>query len=183
MADITQLLQAASSGDAQAGERAMALLYDELHRLARGRMYRSGPMTLLDPTSLVSECWLRLQGAEGASFPDRRHFLSFAARVMRSIVVDTVRAAMAERRGGDAAHVTLDTAIVEGTAQAPDEALRVHEALDELAQLDPRLAQVVEMRYFAGLSEAETAEALGVSERTVQRDWTKARLLLAQALG
>ena len=95
MADITQLLQAASSGDAQAGERAMALLYDELHRLARGRMYRSGPMTLLDPTSLVSECWLRLQGAEGASFPDRRHFLSFAARVMRSIVVDTVRAAMA----------------------------------------------------------------------------------------
>ncbi|MFO1330650.1 MAG: ECF-type sigma factor [Rubrivivax sp.] len=182
MADITQLLLAASQGDDGAAEQAMTLLYAELHQMARARMYRSGPMTLLDPTSLVSECWLRLQGSGRHEFPDRRHFLSFAARVMRSIVVDTVRASMAERRGGDAAHVTLDTVIAESTAQAPDEALRVHEALDELAQVDPRLAQVVEMRYFAGLSEAETAEALGVSERTVQRDWTKARLLLAQAL-
>lgn len=182
MADITQLLHAASRGDEGAAAQAMTLLYAELHRLARARMYRSGPMTLLDPTALVSECWLRLRGAGTHEFPDRRHFLSFAARVMRSIVVDTVRASMAERRGGDAPHVTLDTAIAESTPQVPDEALRVHEALDELAQLDPRLVQVVEMRYFAGLTEAETAEALGVSERTVQRDWTKARLLLAQAL-
>lgn len=182
MADITQLLQAASQGDPVAGEQAMTLLYDELHKLARARMYRSGPITLLDPTSLVNECWLRLQASAGAQFPDRRHFLGFAAKVMRNIVVDTVRASLAERRGGDVAHVTLNTVIAESTPQSSDEALRVHEALDDLAQLDPRLAQVVEMRYYAGLSEAEIAEALGVAERTVQRDWAKARLLLAQAL-
>lgn len=184
MADITTLLHAAAQGDAAAEAQAMTLLYDELHRLARSRMRRSGELTLLDTTALVHECWLRLGAADGAAFPDRRHFLAYAAKVMRHIVVDTIRAAQSGRRGGDAAHLTLDTAVAESTPDPASggEALRVHEALEELARVDARLAQVVEMRYFGGLSEAEIGHALGITERTVQRDWKKARLLLARAL-
>lgn len=182
-ADITRLLHAAAGGDARAAGDAMSLLYDELHRLARSRMRKSGDLTLLDTTALVHECWLRVNHGSALHFEDRRYFLGFAAKVMRSIVIDTVRANQAERRGGDAAHLTLNTAIADSTPDAAgDEALRVHEALEELAQVEPRLAQVVEMRYFGGLSEAEIAEALQLTERTVQRDWKKARLFLAQAL-
>jgi RNA polymerase sigma factor (TIGR02999 family) len=101
---------------------------------------------------------------------------------MRSVVVDLVRARLAERRGGGAAHVTLNTAIGDGAPAAEAEILRVHEALEELATLNERMAQVVEMRYFAGLTEPEIADALGVTERTVRRDWEKARVLLAEAL-
>ena len=101
---------------------------------------------------------------------------------MRSIVIDIVRARQADRRGGMALHVTLDTGVGESVAVPQDEVLRVHEALDELADVDERLAKVVEMRYFAGLSEAEIADCLGLTERTVQRDWQKARLFLSMAL-
>jgi RNA polymerase sigma factor (TIGR02999 family) len=180
--DITVLLQAAATGDRAAADRATALLYDELHRLARSRMRRSGELTLLDTTALVHECWVKLAGAGPRAFEDRRFFLGFAAKVMRSIVVDAFRAAGADRRGGGAEHLTLNTAVGDGLAAPADEPLRVDEALAELARLEPRLAQVVEMRYFAGCSEAEIAEALGVTERTVQRDWQKARLLLARTL-
>jgi RNA polymerase sigma factor (TIGR02999 family) len=130
----------------------------------------------------VHEAWLRLSGNEGKDFPDRRHFLAYAAQAMRSVVIDLVRARQAERRGGGQEHLTLNTAIAELTPQGDDDVLRVHEALDELAQLEPRLAQVVEMRYFGGLLEQEIAEALGVTERTVQRDWQKARLFLSMSL-
>ncbi len=182
MGDITLLLNAAAQGDVQAHGQAMTLLYSELNRLARSRMRKSGDMTLLDATALVHECWMRMQHGSAQQFDDRRYFMGFAAKVMRSIVVDMIRANQAERRGGDAAHLTLNTAIADSTPDPGDQALAVHEALDELAAVDPRLAQVVEMRYFGGLSEAEIAEALGVTERTVQRDWHKARLFLAQAL-
>lgn len=101
---------------------------------------------------------------------------------MRSVVVDLVRARQADRRGGGQQMLTLDTAVAEHTPQADDDVLKVHEALDELGQAEPRLAQVVEMRYFAGLAERDIAEALGVTERTVQRDWQKARLFLAASL-
>ena len=180
--DITVLLNAAAGGDRAAADRAATLLYDELRRLARSRMRRSGPHTLLDTTALVHECWLKLAGAGPRAFDDRRYFLAFAAKVMRSIVVDAFRAAGADRRGGGAEHLTLNTAVADGVAAPADEPLRVDEALADLAALAPRLAQVVEMRYFAGCTEAEIAEALGVTERTVQRDWQKARLLLAHAL-
>jgi RNA polymerase sigma factor (TIGR02999 family) len=142
----------------------------------------AGDLTLLDTTALVHEAWLRLSGAEGKDFPDRRHFLAYAAQAMRSVVIDLVRARQAERRGGGQAHLTLNTAIAELTPQGDDDVLRVHEALDELALLEPRLAQVVEMRYFGGLLEQEIAQALGVTERTVQRDWQKARLFLSMSL-
>lgn len=179
---ITQLLQAARLGDRAAADQVVAQLYGDLQRLARRHVRDAGHVTLLDTTALVHEAWLRVAGAEGAQFPDRRHFLAYAAQAMRSVVVDLVRARRAERRGGGEAHLTLDTALADQLPQADEDVLRVHEALDELAQVEPRLAQVVEMRYFAGLREPEIAEALGVTERTVQRDWQKARLFLSLAL-
>jgi RNA polymerase sigma factor (TIGR02999 family) len=179
---ITQLLQAARQGDRAAADQVVAQLYVDLRRLARRQVRDAGHFTLLDTTALVHEAWLRVAGAQGADFPDRRHFLAYAAQAMRSVVVDLVRARRAERRGGGEAHVTLDTAVAEQLPQGDADVLRVHEALDELAQLEPRLAQVVEMRYFAGLREPEIAAALGVTERTVQRDWQKARLFLSMTL-
>jgi RNA polymerase sigma factor (TIGR02999 family) len=182
MTEITALLRAAVGGDRLAADQAYALLYADLRRLARSRLRRSGEMTLLDTTALVHESFLRLNGGRALDFPDRHHFLAYAAKVMRAVVVDLVRARLADRRGGEAEHVTLHTTVVDGKAAREDEVLRVHEALDELAALEPRLAQVVELRYFGGLSEAEVAVALGVTERTVQRDWQKARMFLSLAL-
>jgi RNA polymerase sigma factor (TIGR02999 family) len=183
MSEITSLLRAAHLGDRAAADRALALLYADLQRLAHARLRREGELTLLDTTALVHESYLRLRGAEALpEFPDRHHFLAYASRVMRSVVVDLVRARAAERRGGNAEHVTLGTTIVGGVAATGDEVLHVHEALDALAAVDARLASVVEMRYVGGLSETEIAEVLGLTERTVQRDWRKARLFLADAL-
>lgn len=182
MTEITALLRAAVGGDRLAADQAYALLYADLRRLARSRLRKSGEMTLLETTALVHESFLRLNGGRPLDFPDRHHFLAYAAKVMRAVVVDLVRARLAERRGGEAEHVTLHTTVVDGKAAGADEVLRVHEALDELAALEPRLAQVVELRYFGGLSEAEVAAALGVTERTVQRDWQKARMFLSLAL-
>jgi len=182
MHEITILLKAAGAGDGQAADQVMSLLYADLRRLARSRLRRSGELTLLDTTALVHESYLRLQGSGELEFVDRGRFLAYAAKVMRTIVIDMVRGARAERRGGEALHVTLNTEVGESLARPDDEILRVHEALEELAAVDERLAQVVEMRYFGGLTEAEIAQALGVTERTVQRDWQKARLFLSMAL-
>ncbi len=182
MTEITTLLQALNSGDSQAADQIVALLYDELRRLARSRLRRSGELTLLDTTALVHESYLRIQQAGKPEFAGRQHFLAYAAKAMRTIVIDIARARQAERRGGGAQHVTLDTGISESVSLEDEEVLRVHEALEELASVDERLAQVVEMRYFGGLTEAEIAECLSVTERTVQRDWQKARLFLSMAL-
>ncbi len=188
MSDITVLLRAAGNGDAAAAESVVALLYADLQKMARSRMSQSGHLTLLDATGLVHESYLRLYARLQTSadtelaFSDRKHFLAYASRVMHSIVIDMVRARQAARHGGGFEQVTLNTAVAELAPQGDDEILRVHEALAELAEMDPRLAAVVEMRYFAGLSETEIAETLGVTERTVQRDWQKARLFLSMAL-
>lgn len=182
MQEITQLLKAAQDGDRGAADQVVARLYADLQRLARSNLRRAGDLTLLDTQALVHEAWMRLDAASGAAFPDRRHFLAYAARAMRSVVIDLVRARQAERRGGGVQALTLNTAIADITPQDETQVLRVHEALDELAQLEPRLAQVVEMRYFGGLLEHEIAQALGVTERTVQRDWQKAKLFLAMSL-
>jgi RNA polymerase sigma factor (TIGR02999 family) len=182
MTEITTLLRAAGAGDLQAADAVVELLYGELHRLARSRLRRSGELTLLDTTSLVHESYLRIQRSGELDFADRNHFLSYAARVMHTIVIDLVRARQAERRGGSAMQVTLNTEIGESVAREESEILRVHEALEELAGVDERLAKVVEMRYFGGLTEPEIAQCLGITERTVQRDWQKARLFLSMAL-
>lgn len=182
MTDITTLLRAARAGDGQAADRVIALLYSEMRQLARSRLRRSGELTLLDTTALVHESYLRMQQASGLEFADRKHFLGYAAKVMHTIVIDLVRARQADRRGGGALHVTLGTGVGDSVAHEEDEIVRVHDALQELAAVDERLAQVVEMRYFGGLTEAEIADCLDLTERTVQRDWQKARLFLSAAL-
>jgi RNA polymerase sigma factor (TIGR02999 family) len=181
--DLTHLLQAASAGDTAAQEKLYAAAYAELHALATQRLQgSSGPLTLLNPTSLVHETVLRVLGAPTQQFPSSQHFLAYAARAMRSVVVDLIRQRQTLRHGAGAVHLTLDTAADAADIVAADQALRVHEALHELAQLEPRLATVVELRYFGGLEDTEIAQALDLTVRTVQRDWTKARLYLSEAL-
>lgn len=167
---------------APAVEALFPVLYSELRRLARSRLASGARPTLLDTSALVHEAYLRMQRG-GVAVADREHFLAYAATTMRSILIDFVRRRRAERRGGDQQHVTLDTLAAEQLgASTDDEILAVHEALESLTEVDVRLVRVVEMRYFAGLSDAEIGAALGVADRTVRRDWERARLLLAQIL-
>lgn len=182
MSDITQLIEAGTASGGVPSEALFTAAYPELRKLAHSRLAQSGPMTLIDTTALVNESWLRLSGKETLQVETRRKFFAYAAQVMRTVIVDLVRERQAERRGGGAKALTLNTAIGDGVAVADDEALHVHEALESLAQVEPRLAQVVEMRYFGGLTEVEIGEVLGLTERTVRRDWDKARLLLAAML-
>ncbi|MCW5664674.1 MAG: sigma-70 family RNA polymerase sigma factor [Piscinibacter sp.] len=182
MGDITQLIAQARSGDRSAFDSLFQLLYPELRRIAHGRLARNVRDTLMSTTALVHECYLKLLQSERLKPEDRAHFLAYAASAMRSIVVDTARASLAERRGGAAEHLPLDTGVAESVGAAEEQILDVDVALGELAQLDPRLARVVEMRYFGGMKDTEIAEALGLTDRTVRRDWEKARLLLAHAL-
>ena len=158
-------------------------LYRELRRLARSRLSAGGRHTLLDTSALIHEAYLRMQREGGAAFNDREHFLAYAATTMRHVVIDFVRRRKADRRGGDAEHVTLDTRAAAQLGGQDDEILAVHEALHTLAQVDPKLVQLVEMRYFAGLTDAEIGAALGVTDRTVRRHWERARLLLVDLLG
>jgi RNA polymerase sigma factor (TIGR02999 family) len=183
MGQVTSLLAAIGQGEPEALGGLYALLYPELRRLAHSRVRRSGEITLLETTSLVHESYLRFEKSGAVAIGDRAQFMAYAARVMRSVVVDLVRARRSERRGGDAVHIELDEADVE-SAPGPreDEVLRVHESLEELAAIDPRLVQVVEMRYFAGMTEVEVAQVLGLAVRTVARDWEKARLFLHACL-
>jgi len=182
MSDLTELLSSARQGNQAAVSELFRQLYDDLHRLARSRLRQHQTITLLDTTSLLHESFLKLVGATALPVEDRHHFFAYAARAMRSVIVDFARARQTQRRGGDSDHIPLDTALSQQLAAPEDETLRIHEALEFLAQADARLAQVVEMRYFGGLSEPEVAQALGVSERTVRRDWDKARLMLTVAL-
>jgi RNA polymerase sigma factor (TIGR02999 family) len=179
---ITQLLASARDGDSRAAGEAFALLYDDLRRLAAARLRPHQTMTLLGTTSLVHEAFLKLVDQDGLPVQDRHHFFAYASKVMRSVIVDYARSRNAERRGGGAEHVVLDTLLSEQLAAPENDVLRVHEAMQTLEQADPRLAEVAEMRFFGGLSEAEIAGTLGLSERTVRRDWEKARLLLLAAM-
>jgi RNA polymerase sigma factor (TIGR02999 family) len=182
MGDITALIARASGGDRAAVDAIFEKLYPELRRIAHARLTRHVRDTVLDTTVLVHECYLKFVQAERLSPTDRAHFLAYSASAMRSIIVDFARARTAERRGGDAAHLTLNTQLADSLPAGEEEILRVDEALADIAKLEPRLAQVVEMRYFGGLNDLEIAAALGVTDRTVRRDWDKARLLLAAAL-
>ena len=181
-ASLTDLIQQANAGDDDALKRVFDTAYMDLRRVARMHLSKRGRGPLLDTTSLVHESYLRFTNAGRLGVRDRQHFLRYAGHVMRSVVVDFVREGQAARRGGDALQVTLDTGINDGAVAEEAEILNVHEALEDLARYDQRLVQVVEMRYFAGMTEAEIADALGLGERTVRRDWEKARLLLAKAL-
>jgi RNA polymerase sigma factor (TIGR02999 family) len=180
--NVTDLIRRAQRGDSAAADELMTATYRELRKLARARLRAGGRSVLLDTTSLVNEWYLRFAEAEGAEVRDRAHFMRYAARVMRSVIVDFARRRSAQRRGGGAPHTSLTFQIADGGSAGEREIVRVHDALEELAKLDARMAQVVEMRYFGGMNEPEIAEALEVAERTVRRDWVKARLWLAEAL-
>lgn len=179
---IAQLLARARAGDAEALAPLYSRLYEDLRRMARARL-RDARVTLLDTTSLVHESFERIAGLETFDVRDRAHFFAYASTVMRSVIVDAARRRNAERRGGGEAMVTLTTGLGLAAPGTEPDVLRVHEALDELAAIDGRLARVVEMRYFGGLSHDEIARALDVSGRTVERDWEKARSFLYVALG
>jgi len=178
MSDAKTDLHAAESGDS-AG-KLFALLYDELRSRAHDQARRGS--SSINTTTLVHESFLRLSQSGGLQIDDQRHFLAYASTVMRSIVVDFARANLAEKRGSGVAPVTLNTGIVNSTVASDAQIIDIHDALDELAALDERLAKVVEMRYFGGLTDSEIADALQLTPRTVQRDWEKARLILRATL-
>jgi RNA polymerase sigma factor (TIGR02999 family) len=180
--DAARLVALARQGDPQAVGRLYELFYPELRRAAHARL-RGAADAPLDTTALVHESYEKLVGAARLELADQAHFLAYAARAMRSVLVDLARERLAERRGGGAPHVALTTGLGEQlAAHAEPELVRVHEALQELAQIEPRLAQVVELRYYGGLANDEIATALGVGLRTVERDWERARSFLYVAL-
>jgi RNA polymerase sigma factor (TIGR02999 family) len=182
MNQLTELLGRMQAGDPRASDALFTAAYAELHRLARARLRDGGRDAVLDTTCLVHESYLRFVHSGELRAEDRRAFFAYASQVMRSVIVNTVRDRIAEKRGGQARPLTLSTGLAARVADGEETVLKVHEALDDLEKADPRLAQVAQMRYFGGYSEQEIAETLGVTERTVQRDWEKARLILAATL-
>ena len=171
--DVTRFLAAHRAGDAEALDRVFEIVYAELRRLARHQL-RSAASPTLSTTGLVNELYLKIVDRSSSSASDRTHFMALAARAMRQIVIDHARVRGAQKRGAGTSHVPFDS--VEVAAQAESERLlELNTALHQLQQLDPRLVQVVECRFFAGLTEAETAEAMSTSISTVQRNWKRAR--------
>jgi RNA polymerase sigma factor (TIGR02999 family) len=178
---ITELLADLRGGRREAFDQLLPLVYHELRRAAR-RELSVRPSDTLSTTALVHELYLKFSRAQRADWRNRSHFLSVAAVAMRHILVDRARRRTADKRGGPQRQVTLEDNLI-GTDTQAESLLELHEALDQLALIDERLARVVECRFFGGMTEQETAEALGVTERTIRRDWIKARGLLYQALG
>jgi RNA polymerase sigma factor (TIGR02999 family) len=178
---LATTLAAAERGDDAATAELFATLYRELHRLAKRQLHAHAAGSTLSATTLLHEAYLDISG-RGAVFPDRARFFAYAARAMRGLIIDYVRERRALKRGG-AFHLTqLDTGIAESAAQESGDLTRLGEALDELARAEAPLAELVELKYFCGFTFAEIAAMRGVSERTVQRDWAKARLYLHDAL-
>ena len=180
MNQLTELLGRLQAGDTEARNALFAAAYAELHRLARARLRDGGRNTLLDTTCLVHEAYLRFVTAGELRAEDRRAFFAYASEVMRSVIVNSVRERIAQKRGGDWRRLTLSTQLAANVPEDEETILKVHEALEVLAQADARSAQVALMRYFGGYNEHEIAETLDITERTVRRDWEKARLILAE---
>ncbi|HEX2189260.1 MAG TPA: sigma-70 family RNA polymerase sigma factor [Longimicrobiaceae bacterium] len=177
-AEVTGLLRAASSGDREAFDRLFPLVYEELRALAGRQLRRESPGHTLEATGLVHEAYVKLAVPEGAGWSDRAHFFAIASRAMRQVLVDHARRRGAQKRGGAWARTTLSGKPL-GLDTDPEELLALDAALEGL---DPRQRQIVEMRFFGGMTEEEVAEALGVSDRTVRREWVKARAWLYSAL-
>ena len=163
-------------------DQIFTLTYQDLRAIAHRRLAALAPNGTLSTTALVHEAYLRLGGQSPAALRDQSHFFALASVVMRNILIDRARERSALRHGGGHRHITLDDEVTAVDDQS-DAILQINEALETLATVDPRLVQVVECRFFGGLTETETAAALGVTTRTVQRDWVKARVLLRHALG
>ena len=179
---VTDLLVLAGGGDRDALDRALPHVYHELHRLAHAQLRREASGHTLDTGALVHEAYLRLVDQSRCEWRDRAHFLAVAATAMRRILVDHARRHRAAKRGDGARPVTLEQADALAPAERADLLVDLDEALERLAALDARQAQVVECRFFGGLTEEETAEALGIGLRTAKRDWAKARSWLYREL-
>jgi RNA polymerase sigma factor (TIGR02999 family) len=180
--DVTALLLSWSGGERSAADRLIPVVYEELHRQAARAMRREGHEHTLQTTALVHEAYLRLVDQQRVQWRNRAHFFGIAAEVMRRVLVDHARARLAAKRGGGVQRITLGDALV-GSGDAQDaDVLALHEALEKLALLDPDQARLVELRYFAGLTIEESAEAMGVSPATVKREWALARAWLRREL-
>ena len=180
--DITRLLREWSRGDEAAFDRLIPLVYDDLSRIAHNQLHGERPEHTLCTQALVHESYLSLAGKPGSAWRNRAQFFAVSSRAMRRVLIDQARRRQAARRGGDAEPVTWTDRI--GSVERDlDELLAIDEALTSLADLHPRMARVVECRIFGGMSPDETAEALGTSRRTVEREWTRARAYLYRALG
>lgn len=179
--DITQLLKAHREGDRGAFDDLVTQVYEQLRRMARQQLRRMHGNKALDTVGLVHEAYLRLVEQDGVDWQNRAHFYGVTARAMRWIVVDQARRQYAQKRGGDQRFVTL-TPELASFAEEADAVLAVNGAIDLLASFNERLAKVVECRFFAGMNDEEIAEALGVSSRTVQRDWLRAQAWLQKTL-
>ena len=181
MSDATLLLNAVEQGDQAAADKLIALVYDELRNLAAFKMAQQAPGQTLQPTALVHEAWLRLIGAHNPTFKDRRHFFCAAAEAMRHILIDRARRKSTQRHGGQFERVNFVD--FELAAPSPDaQMLAVHEALDKLALNYPRHAEVVKLRYFAGMTNEETAQILDISVSTAKNYWTFARTWIYQEI-
>jgi RNA polymerase sigma factor (TIGR02999 family) len=179
-ADITSLLASAERGDRAAADAVFSALYDQLHRMARRELAGRGSGVTLGATTLLHDAYLDISGRAGTAFPDRNRFMGYASRVMRNIIIDYARRHQAHKRGGQFEITSLRTGI--DVAADAEELTGISEALDELAVVDDRLARIVDLKFFCGFSFVEIAGMLDVSERTVQRDWEKARIYLHQRL-
>jgi RNA polymerase sigma factor (TIGR02999 family) len=178
---IPSLIAGAESGDRSAADALFAQLYSELHRLAQRQLARSGGGVTIGVTTLLHEAYLDIAGRDGAVFPDRARFMAYAARVMRGLIIDYARGRRAQKRGGGFEITSLEAD--PGDRAADERELsQISAALDELAAVDPALAQVVDLRFFCGFSFAEIAAMRGVTERTVQRHWEKARIYLHRSV-
>jgi RNA polymerase sigma factor (TIGR02999 family) len=178
---VSSIAQRAQPGIAGTHDELFARLYADLHRLARREMARHGPQVAISPTTLLHEAYLNIQHRGGLVFPDQWRFLAYAARAMRGVAIDRARERARLKRGGDITITSLDTENAEQYEQ-PEQLPRIAEALDELALLEPELAHIVDLKFFCGFTLAEIAALKNVSERTMQRHWEKARLMLYRAL-
>ncbi|MDX1394393.1 MAG: sigma-70 family RNA polymerase sigma factor [Gemmatimonadota bacterium] len=178
---VTRLLTECAGGDVDAFDRLMPLVYDDLRKIAHGRLARERAGHTLSTTAVVHEAYLKLVNQATATWRDRAHFFAVASRVIRHVLVDYARVRKAAKRGGDAIRIPLRDEV---DGKAPDlvELIALDEALSELARHDPRLERIVEYRFFGGMTVRDAAEALGVSQRTAERDWRRARAYLYRAL-
>ena len=181
MSDVTRILNRVQQGDGKAAEELLPLVYEELRKLAVARMAQEQANQTLQPTALVHEAWLRLTGGEQLSFDGRGHFFAAAAEAMRRILIENARRKGRLKRGGEWERVGLENLDV-AVATDDDTLLAVHEALEKLAALDPVGAKLIELRFFAGLSNVDAAKVLGLAERTAKRTWTYARAWLHEEL-
>ena len=182
MNEVTRILDALQQGDPHAGEALLPLVYEELRRLAAHKMAREPAGQTLQATALVHEAWLRLAGAENQNWQNRSHFFAAAAEAMRRILIDKARRRHAERHGGGQARVNFEAVDLAAPAD-DDELLAVNEALEAFTRVDPAAAKLVKLRYFAGLTMPEAAEALGLPQRSAERMWTYARAWLRREMG